>query len=83
MELNAQRWHNLSLAQQIGNIGSEVARAFLWKSRGEIAQTEKAVDRFLELIDLTLADNRWRKRRLEVTRLREVLCDYFFGKNNF
>ncbi|MDD4990001.1 MAG: hypothetical protein PHW31_01700 [Candidatus Pacebacteria bacterium] len=81
MELNKERWRNLTLAQQMGNIGSEVARAFLWQSKGEIVQMEKAIDRFLELIDLTLSDNRWQKRRLEIARLREVLCGYFFANH--
>jgi hypothetical protein len=83
MELDIERWHKLSLAQQMGNIGSEAQRAFLWKEKGEEIQKEKSIDRFLELIDLSLNDKRWQKRSLEICRIREVLCDYFFAKNSF
>jgi len=82
MELNVSRWHNFSLAEQLGNIGSEAQRAFAWQEKGEEKQKEKSVERFLELIDLSLSDKRWQKRCLEIARLREVLCDYFFAKNS-
>lgn len=83
MELNIERWHKLSLPEQMGNIGSEVQRAFSLQKRGEEEQKEKSIDRFLELIDLSLEDGRWQKRCLEICRVREVLCDYFFAKNSF
>lgn len=83
MELDVERWHKLSLAQQMGNIGSEVYRAFVWQERGNEEQKEKSIDRFLELIDCSLSDKRWQKRSLEICRIREVLCDYFFVKNSF
>lgn len=83
MELNIERWHKLSLAQQMGNIGSEAQRAFSLQKGGEEKQKEKSIDRFLELIDLSLADKRWQKRCLEICRVREILCDYFFAKNSF
>lgn len=82
MELDVKKWHSLSLAQQMGNIGSEVQRAFSWQKKGEQEQKEKSVDRFLELIDLSLGDKRWQKRCWEICRIREVLCDYFFAKNS-
>ncbi|MFH0739566.1 MAG: hypothetical protein V1819_00300 [bacterium] len=83
MELDIKRWQSLTLAQQMGNIGSEVQRAFSMQKRGEEEQKEKSIDRFLEMIDCSLADKRWQKRCLEICRLREVLCDYFFAKNSF
>ncbi len=83
MELKIERWHKLSLAEQIGNIGSEVQRAFSWGQKGNEEQKEKSIDRFLGLIDLSLGDKRWQKRCLEIARMREVLCDYFFAKNSF
>jgi hypothetical protein len=39
------------------------------------------VNRCLELFDLTLADDRWRHRRREITRAREVVCDFLVGDN--
>lgn len=83
MELDKSRWHNSSLAFQLANVGSEVQRAFAWQRKGEQKQKEKSIGRFLELIDLSLADKRWQKRCLEIVRLREVLCDYFLNNNQF
>lgn len=83
MELDIERWHKLSLAHQMGNIGSEVQRAFSLQKRGEEVQKDKSVERFLELIDLSLSDKRWQKRCWEICRVREVLCDYFFTENSF
>jgi hypothetical protein len=37
----------------------------------------------LELLDLTIADPRWRNHRLkELTRAREVICEEFYGDHN-
>ena len=81
--MSAERWYKLSLPEQMANIGSEVQRAFIWQERGDNEQKEKSIDRFLELIDSSLSDKRWQKRCLEICRIREVLCDYFFANNSF
>jgi hypothetical protein len=81
----AERWFSYSLAQQMGNIGSEVSRTLKWRSRNpEIA--EGALYRALELIDLTLDDPRHRAsapRLREFCRVREVLLDFMVGTNEF
>lgn len=60
------RWGNLSLAEQMGNIGSEVGRSISGKSK------EAAKERALELFDLTISDNRWvGPKRREIARARE------------
>lgn len=79
--LAAERWFNLSLMEQLGNIGSEVGRAINWKKRGEKMHQEKALERALELFDLTIRDKRWVKRLKEITRSREIVCDFFYGDN--
>lgn len=77
-ELAAGRWYQLSLAEQLGNIGSEVLRT----SRQE-GKDEKlfwgAIERALDLFDLTLDDSRWIGRRREIGRAREVFCDAIYG----
>ena|SRR3989338_3177542 len=72
--LAAGRWFSLSLAEQLGNVGSEVSRAIRWKNK-DASLFEKAIVRALELLDLTIQDARWKKRLKELTRLREFLCD--------
>jgi len=79
-ELAAGRWFTLSLANQLGNVGSEYERALSWKERADQVRFEHAFARLLELLDLTIADPRWKNHRLkELTRLREVICDELFN----
>jgi hypothetical protein len=76
--LAAGRWYELSLAEQMGNIGGEVSRARL--SQGKDGERFwGAVARGLELFNLTLADKRWGERRKEIARAYEVFCDAVLG----
>lgn len=82
-ELAKGRWQSLSLMAQLGNAGSEVERALKWKEKGNEEYARLAFERALELIDLTIADPKNRKRLREITRTRELLVDYFFANNDF
>jgi hypothetical protein len=79
--LAAGRWGQLTLMEQLANIGSEVSRATRAKSLGNEPRLANAMNRCLELFDLTLADDRWRHRRREITRAREIVCDFVVGDN--
>lgn len=84
-DLAAGRWHALSLAEQLGNVGSEVHRALRWSSR-DPRLAESARDRALELLDLTLDDPRHRRspaRLREIARAREVTADFLAGSNEY
>src|ERR1700704_5256747 len=70
------RWHTMTLAEQLGNVGSEYERALRWKEKQNVKYFEQALARLLELLDLTIADPRWKNHRLkELCRLRELICD--------
>ena len=77
--LAAGKWFTLSLAEQMGNIGSEVWRALRAKAGRDDRRFWSAVELTLELFDLTLEDPRWRGRRWEIARAREVFCDAVYG----
>lgn len=84
-DLAAGRWFELSLFEQLGNIGSEISRATAWSGRNA-AIARGAFERALELIDLTLDDPRHRQspaRLRELTRTREVVVDFFDGSNQY
>lgn len=76
------RWFTFTLAQQMANIGSEIHRLVISYKRDQ-PRFDAAFDRALELIDLTLADPRWKTGYKEVARVREVLCDISFGENQY
>ena len=78
------RWLELSLVEQLANVGSEVGRACRARSQGNEARFEAALARALELFDITLADRRWGLPRLrEIARARETTVDFLVGDNAF
>ena len=78
-ELAAGRWGQLALVEQLANVGSEVGRMVRWKER-DPRLMQAALDRALELLDLTLEDPRWRSRLREIARARELLCGAALGE---
>ena len=76
-------WMRLSLAQQLGHIGSELSRARHWEAQQDQANRDRALARALNLLDLTLDDKRFRSRLKEPARLREVVGDWFSGRHDY
>jgi hypothetical protein len=68
--------------EQLANVGSEVGRMLRWRGRDE-RLTIGAFERALELLDLTLADPRWRDRLRAIARARELLCDAAAGGREY
>ena len=81
--LAAGGWNQLSFIEQMANIGSEVERALNWRIKKNADYAQKAFERALELIDLTLDNNRNYAHLKEITRMREAIVDYFSGVNQF
>jgi hypothetical protein len=77
-DLAAGGWAKLSLMEQLAHIGSEVGRARKWHGRNKTA-FDGAVERALDLFDLTLADPRWKGRYGEIARARELFCAAALG----
>jgi len=81
-ELAAGNWFKLSLVEQLANIGSEVSRAYKWQGKDENIFWG-AVERALELFDLTFIDRRWKGRLREIGRAKEVFCDAITGGKEY
>lgn len=82
-DLAAGRWSQLSFLEQMANIGSEVERALNWRGKNNADYAQMALERALELIDLTLDNDMSYAHLKEVARMREAIVDYFFGLNQF
>jgi hypothetical protein len=81
--LTLERWQQLGFCERMANIGSEVNRAISWRER-DVQRSTLAVERALELLDLTLMTVASDAPRLrELTRTREALVDYFFYDNEY
>ncbi len=80
-ELAAGGWQKLSLLNQLANIGSEVSRTRRWQKKDN-KLFEGAMERALELFDLTLEDPRWRRRGAlgEIARVRELFLYASLGE---
>lgn len=81
--LAAGRWQSFTLAEQLGNIGSEVNRAMRARASGDDNRFKNAVYRALELFHLTIDDPRWKGRLKELVRARGLLCDATLGINEY
>ena len=77
------RWGELPFASQMANIGSEVIRAINWKKKDNLSYSQQAFERALELLYLTIENQKNKKRLKELTRLYEVLVDYFAFDNEY
>ena len=83
-DLAAGRCWTMTLAEQLASAGADVGRAIRAKSDGDTARFAPALDRALELLDLTLADRRRSGPQLkEIARMREVVCDFLIGNNEY
>ena len=75
-ELAAGRWFELTLFEQLGNIGSEYHRASRAHQKGDADRYRNACDRTLELLELSIDDERWRGKPAlrELCRLNEEVA---------
>lgn len=81
-ELAKGRWFQIPFLEQMAHIGSEVQRTISWPKKNK-DYCIRAIERALELTDLTAADIKNSKRLKEVLRMREALLDYFYFDNQY
>ena len=79
-EIDRERWAELSIFEQMGNIGSEVGRAVNATRAGKDRRAQGAVDRAVDLLDATVEVLVAQKspRVKEVLRAREEFLRLFF-----
>jgi hypothetical protein len=82
-DLAAGRWAQMPFVEQMANIGSEVERALTWRAKKREDFCQRAFDRALELIDLSLENGSSFPRRKELARVREAFSEYLFGDNQY
>lgn len=80
-ELAAGRWHELSFFEQMANVGAEIGRTISWKNKGRPDISQRAFERALELLDMTVSDRKNRSRLRELLRVREALADCYVFDN--
>lgn len=76
--LTPERWASFSLATQMMNISSEIARAESFEKKQDFPHRDRALDRAHELIQLSVAGASTRPRRRELSRLKEMFLGASF-----
>ena len=79
--IDQERWQTLSFYQQQGNIASELSRAIKFKEQKDDGHMKSSLWRLLELVDLTIDDQKNRPRLRELCRFKEVLSDWYCQTN--
>ena len=77
------RWQTLSLLEQMANVGSEAERTIKWHEKGNQAYSDQALERFIELMILTIEDPKNRHGLGELCRVNELFLDYIAGDNQY
>ncbi len=81
--LTPERWARFSLMEQLANVGMDVERTISWKKKGDLEYSRKAFERALDLLYLTIADPKNKKRLYEILRMKETLLDHFLSNNEY
>lgn len=74
--MKKERWEKLTKREQLLNTGAEFMRAKVWQGEDK----EKfllALERALELIDLSLRDPKWQGQHLKLLRLRDEVAKFY------
>ncbi len=82
-EMASGRWFELSLVEQLANVGTDIERCIKWAQRNKPEYSQAAFERVLDLIDLTVKDPKNKGRLREILRVREALIDYFLYDNEY
>lgn len=79
-EIDRQRWAQLSIYEQLGNVSSEVGRAINATRAGKEKRAQGAIDRAVDLLDATVEVLIQQKspRAKEVLRAREEFLRLFY-----
>ena len=80
--MSKDRWEQLSISQQMMNIGGELERAVAWKNKNDTEKMYHFLDIVREWMGLTMADPKNRGRIGELVVVQEEYED-FFGENHW
>ena len=81
--IDEKRWQKFSFYQQMGNIASEISRAINFKKKNDVKQMDASLWRLLELVDLTIEDEKNKMKLKELCRFKEILSDWFCQTNAY
>ena len=75
------KWFDMSLVDQMVNIGAELNRAIKWKNAGNYERKINFSIKTIELLGLTKIDPKHSRRFNEFMFYEQEIMDYLFGEN--
>lgn len=78
--MQLERWLKFSKGQQAGAIAAEIMRANVWEGKDH-EKFLSSLERALELIDLSISDDRWKKMLLMLLAFRDEVAKFYTGIN--
>ncbi|MCD8371122.1 MAG: hypothetical protein LUC94_12530 [Clostridiales bacterium] len=75
------KWWNMSIGEQIGNAGSEVARAIRRKNKNDMLGPQEFCIHAIEMLGFTRLDPKNKNRRNELFYAQAEILDYILGDN--
>ena len=77
--MDQNRWNDFSKREQLLTIGAEFMRAKVWQQKSR-QNFSLALERALELIDLTISDEKWKDNLSMLFVLREIVAEFYIFK---
>lgn len=74
-----ERWKTFSKRDQIGHIASEIQRAILARDKNDNTLFSQILERAIDLITLSLDDQKWKDNPLPLLVLRDELAKVYIG----
>ena len=78
--MEREYWKNLTKREQLLAIAAEFTRAKVWQDNKDKEKFIMALERALEMIDLSLEDTKWRDSLLALLRLRDEVAGFYAFK---
>ncbi len=78
---NSVKWSDMSIGEQIGNAGSEVARAIRRKNKGDKLGAAEFCIHAIEMLSYAKQDPKNVNRKKELSYAQEEILDYILGDN--
>lgn len=80
--MSKSRWEQMSISEQMMNIGGELERAIAWKNKNDKEKADHFLNKVREWMGLTMADPKNCSRLGELVIVQEEYED-FFGENHW
>ena len=77
--MDQNRWNDFSKREQLLTIGAEFMRANVWQQKSR-QNFSLALERALELIDLTISDEKWKDNLSMLFVLRGIVAEFYIFK---